>query len=112
MSADGFVVYYGLRWDISQDDKATVTALETRQDYRLQAARRHGLDTYWGRTEQEDRYFLAVGKELGVFGGENHNVARFEDVELLMIMDQTKRKLKAAGFDGIPALLCQYEPDY
>jgi hypothetical protein len=112
MSADGFVLYYGLRWEISQDDEATINALEMRSDQRTQAARRHGLETYWGRTEQEDRYFLAVGKELGVFGREGHNVARFEDAQLLRIMDETKQKLKAAGFDGKPALHCQFEPDY
>lgn len=112
MSADGFVVYYGLRWDISQDDEATVTALEKREDYRIEAARRHGLETYWGRTEQEDRHFLLVGKEFGAFGAEGENVAQFEDAKLLQILDETKRKLKAAGFHGIPALHCQFEPDY
>jgi hypothetical protein len=112
MSAEGFVVYYGLRWDIRQDDEATVQALERREDQRIQSARRHGLETYWGRTEEEERFFLFVGKELGCFGREGQNSAQVKDEELLRVLDETKRKLKAAGFLGLPALHCQFEPDY
>jgi hypothetical protein len=112
MSADGFVVYYGLRWDINDSDEATVRALERREDQRIQSARRHGLEAYWGRTEQEDRSCLFVGKEFGCFGGEGQNVARVEDAELLRLLDETKQKLKAAGFVDIPALHIQFEPDY
>jgi hypothetical protein len=112
VSAEGFVVYYGLRWDIRQDDEATVQALERREDQRIQSARRNGLETYWGRTEEEERYFLFVGRELGCFGREGQNSAQVEDETLLRILDETKRKLKAAGFLGLPALHCQFEPDY
>src|SRR5690349_1427986 len=112
MSAEGFVVYYGLRWEIRQDDEAAVEALEAREDPRIQSARRHGLEAYCGRTEEEERYFLFVGKELGCFGREGQNSARVEDEELLRILDETRRQLNAAGFQGSPALHCHFEPDY
>jgi hypothetical protein len=112
MSAEGFVVYYGLRWDVWQDDKATVQALERREDQRIQSAHQHGLESYWGRTEEEERCFLFVGKELGCFGREGQNSVHIEDEALVGILDETRRKLKEAGFLGLPGLHCQFEPDY
>jgi hypothetical protein len=81
MSAEGFVVYYGLRWDIRLDDEATVQALERREDQRIQSARQHGLETYWGRTEEERRrnaLFSSWARNSAVSAGKGRTQPRLK----------------------------------
>jgi hypothetical protein len=97
MSAEGFLVYYGLRWEFNVNDEEQLRALETRKDQRVQAARKHGLDSWWGRTEEEERYFLLIGKALGNFGWEGEHYVCFDDSQVQRILDDTKKMLQAAG---------------
>jgi hypothetical protein len=112
MGADAFHVCYGLRWEVDADNEQEVTLLEKRQDSRQLAARKHKLDSWWGVTTDQRRYFVLVGKLIGNFGWENEHAARLEDADLARLVEETKQKLQAAGFDGSPAWHYQFEPDY
>ena len=109
MSASAFIAYYGLRWDVTDEDE--IDALERRVDPRQIAARDHRLKHWWGAASEES-YFLLIGSELGNFGWEGMTDRRVDDAEFAQIMDDTKAKLRAAGFDADPALHLQFEPDY
>lgn len=112
MGADAFHVYYGLRWEVIADDKEAVELLEKRQDARQLAARAHKLDCWWGVTADERRCFVLVGKRLGNFGWEHQHEAQFEEAGLATLVEETKRRLREAGFEGAPAWQFQFEPDY
>ena len=112
MGADAFHVCYGLRWEVDAANEEEVTRLERRQDLRQVAARSHSLDSWWGVTTDQGRYFLLVGKLIGSFGWENEHTGRIEDTELMRLAEETKKKLRTAGFDAEPACHYQFEPDY
>jgi hypothetical protein len=112
MGADAFHVCYGLRWDVDAAKEGEITLLEKRQDLRQIAAKTHRLDSWWGPTTEQGRYFLTVGKLVGNFGCEGKGAARIEDAELTRLMAETRRKLKAAGLEGEPAWHFEYVPDY
>jgi hypothetical protein len=112
MGADAFHVCYGLRWEVDGPNEDEVTLLEKRQDTRQVAARKHRLDSWWGITTDQRRYFVLVGKLVGSFGWENEHAARLADSELARLVEETRRKLREAGFEEEPAWHYQFEPDY
>ena len=112
MGADAFHVCYGLRWEVDAANGQEVTLLEKRQDSRQLAARNHKLDSWWGVTSDQARYFVLVGKLIGNFGWEHEHAAQLNDTELKRLVEETKQKLRAAGFEGESAWHCQFEPDY
>jgi hypothetical protein len=112
MGADAFHVYYGLRWEVDAAKEQDVTLLEKRQDTRQVAARTHHLDSWWGVTTDQDRYFVLVGKLIGKFGRENEHASRLHDADLAHLVAETKRKLLETGLEGEPAWHFQFEPDY
>jgi hypothetical protein len=109
MSADGVILYYGLRFVIS--DEAEVELLENLTHPKLQAAAEAGLQDWWGRTTDEEIYFLLIGTELGNLGWEGVSDRQIEDDELVSMMQTTKARLRQAGFTQTPALHAQFEPD-
>lgn len=111
MGADAFHVCYGIRWEVDGTGDEEVGRLERREDPRILTARKHGLNHWWGETTEEGRYFLLVGTVIGKFGWEGNHSARLGDAEAERVMEQTKRKLQSAGFDGEPAWYFQFEPD-
>jgi hypothetical protein len=112
MGADAFLVCYGLRWEVDADNRQEITLLEKQQDSRQLAAHKHKLDSWWGVTTDQQRYFVLVGKLIGNFGWENEHVARLDDAEVAPLVEETKQRLQAAGFEGSPAWHYQFEPDY
>jgi hypothetical protein len=112
MSADVFLVCYEIRWDINASDEDQIHALEMREDPRIRAARENGMNFWWGRTVEENRYSLLVGKMIGRFGWENEREVQLEDEAVFHIIEETKRKLGVAGFEETPALHCLFEPDF
>jgi hypothetical protein len=110
MGADGFVAYYGLRWDVT--DAEEIRQLENRTDPRVVAARNNGLKHWWGVTEDQERYFLLIGSELGNLGWEGDSQRALLDEEFARIAADTRDRLHKAGFDSSPALHLQFEPDY
>ena len=108
MSASNFHVYYGLRFDLSDQD---LSPYERRESPQQIAAREHGLDCWWG-VSNEESYFLLLGTSIGNFGWEYLANNSTDDAKLADIMAQTKAKLAAAGYTDPPALHCQFEPDF
>jgi hypothetical protein len=112
MSADGFCVCYGLRWEVDGANQDEVTLLERRQDPRQLAAKNYKLDSWWGLTTDQGTYFLVVGKLIGHFGWEGEHSARLGDAELTRVVEETRAQLQAAHLEGEPAWHCQFAPDY
>ncbi len=111
MGADAFHVYYGLSWEIDADAHDELSLLESEDDPRQVAAKRHGLGSWWGLTTDESVYFLLVGKLVGHFGWQNQHDKRLEGVAVAHLMEETGEKLRAAGLEGEPAWHFQFEPD-
>ena len=111
MGADAFHIYYGLRWEIDADAEEELDRLEAESDPRQIAAQRHGLDTWWGPTADEDVYFLLVGKLVGHFGWQYEHDGRLMNTAVPHLMEETREKLQAAGFGDEPAWHFQFVPD-
>jgi hypothetical protein len=109
MGADSFVVYYGLRYVVADED---IEAVERRTDHRVIAARRTKLQTYFGRLTDGEPHFLFVGTQLGVFGVENDSLQAYDAPALERIINDTRRKLAEAGLPGEPQLHLQLQAQY
>jgi len=108
MGASNFHVYYGLRFDLAGSD---LTPFERQESPQQVAAREHGLDCWWGVTNDES-HFLLLGSSIGNFGWEYLPNNSTDDAKLTQLMSDTKSKLAAAGYSDSPALHCQFEPDF
>jgi hypothetical protein len=111
MSANLFHVCYGIRWEVDGSDDEEIGRLERREDPRILASRDCGLPHWWGSTADEGHSFLLIGEMVGHFGWEGRHAARLEDAEMVRVMDETRSKLRAAGFVEEPAWHFQFEPD-
>lgn len=111
MGADAFHVCYGLRWEVDTNDEPVTSTLERRTDPRQIAARRQGLDSWWGSTTDERIVFLLIGKLLGHYGWEGTHSAQLDSTGVVSLMEETRLKLLAAGFTDEPAWLFQFEPN-
>src|SRR5580704_19165992 len=95
MSADACVAFYGLRFEVSRSD---IERLEARSDARMIAARRAGLEHFWGNfAAPAERYCLFVGAQLAILGPENKAEFALPSHHLLALMESTKAKLQTAG---------------
>ncbi len=110
MGADGFLAYFGCRWDVT--DQNEISLLEARDDPRMKAAQRVGLKHWWGVTPEEGRYFLLIGAEIGNLGWEGQENLSLSESDLTNLISETKSKLAVAGFSEEPAIHLQFEPDY
>jgi hypothetical protein len=111
VSADGFLLYYGVRYTVSYQAEEELASLEDGTHPKLKAAGEAGLQDWWGKTEDEN-YFLLIGAQLGNLGWEGDEHRRIEDDDLTLIMETTRTKLRRAGFSQVPALHAQFEPDF
>ncbi|REK11205.1 MAG: hypothetical protein DWQ37_14840 [Planctomycetota bacterium] len=110
MSADACIVYFGLRFETADHE---MEALESRTDPRIVAARDARLRHFWENFFVDgDRYLLFVGAQIAILGPENGLETQLTRAELETIMQETKVKLRAAGFQGEPKLYVQWYPDY
>lgn len=112
MGADSCVVYYGVRYQLT--DEAELEQLSGRTHPLVQAATQVGLQYYWGNFAMDggDYHLLLIGREIGVFGLEDIGERELSDAELQQIVIDTKEKLQRGGFSLVPALQIQFEPDY
>lgn len=109
MSADVFIAFYGIRFDVKENE---IASLETKRHSHILNARKSGLDFYWGNfAEPGEKYYLFIGTKLGEFGFESFNELRLLDEDFNDIMNSTKSKLKEVGYSDIPALYLQFMPD-
>jgi hypothetical protein len=109
MSADSTVVYYGVRFEVSDDE---VVALENRSHEKIIVARRYGLKYYWGNfAAPNSKYLLFIGDELGIIGLENRRQIHFRAEDLAKRMKETETKLSRAGIAELPALYLEWQTD-
>jgi len=109
MSANTCIVYFGLRYEVTSGENE---GLEERSDSRIVAARTAGLKHYWANfSEENPKYVLFVGAELGVLGPENALEVVRSHAEIQSLFDMTITKLKEAGLEGEASLHIQWEPD-
>src|SRR5579864_5536514 len=105
MSAPTCLFFYGLRFDV---DKGSIEALEERTHPTLVAARKVGLQHYWGNfAEPGERYLLFVGAKLGVLGIEHLPEVRIDESALTEKAQETRAKVREAGLSGEPAVYLQ-----
>ena len=65
MSAETFIAYFGLRFELEAE---AIEDIELRSDRRIVAARKAGLDHYWGNFgEPHEKYLLFIGHKIGVY---------------------------------------------
>jgi hypothetical protein len=117
MSADCFVVFYGLRFDLGSFgegtvDEEAVRQLNAQEHPLVEAAHQVGLDDWWGNFDLEaQHYMLFIGKKLGIFGWEYASELSLADDELNAVRQAVREQLKQAQIEGEPRLWVQFEPD-
>ena len=111
MSADSFHVGYGVRYEVEASDAANVALLEQRRHPWQLVARQHGLQSWWGVTTDEHRFFVLIGRLVGHYGWEGDATGQLANAEATAIMVETTERLRAAGIEGEPAWHFQFEPD-
>jgi hypothetical protein len=112
MGADSLIVYYGVRYQIT--DPAELKELGTRTHPLIKRARQFGLQVYWGNfaVEGGEYNLLLIGREIGAFGLEGLAEKELADSEFLQIQQETRERLGRGGFSLVPALQILFEPDY
>lgn len=109
MSANGCVVFYGLRFEVWDNE---IEGLENRSDPRMLAARKAGLKHYWANFGASgERYMLFVGANIGVLGPENNSEVVLRAPELQAVIESTKGRLRSARLEGEPSLHIQWRED-
>lgn len=111
MSAESFLLNYGLRLSLGEDD---LDALEA-ETHRWQVkARSAGFDSWWSNFSAEgaEEYSLLIGRQLATLGAEFSASASIGSAEVQALFRETKTKLKRAGLKERPSLLAQWEPDF
>ena len=109
MSASACVVYFGIRYEVSEDE---ISALELRTDPRQRAAKQVGLDSYWGNFGGPDeRYVLLVGTRIAILGPEDASSSSITAARLQDIAIRTEGRLDDAGLDGLCSLHVEWLED-
>jgi hypothetical protein len=109
MSASACVVFYGLRFEIQEEE---IDGIENRKDVRMVAARSAGLKAYWSKYgERRERFVLFIGTEIAVLGPEDRKEASVASAVLSGIIMSTKERLDSAGMHSDPSLHFQWLAD-
>lgn len=112
MGADSVTIYYGIRFQVTE--KKEIDQLLIGKHPLVKAARRVGLEHYWGNFSLDggELNILYIGKEIGTFGQEGLSEIELSDDRFGKIQRDTRKKLAKAGFSLVPAFFAQFEPDY
>jgi hypothetical protein len=110
MSASCCLVFFGVRLPIPPNE---VESVERRIDPRMKRAQANGLQCYWSDFGSEgSRYYLFIGKQLGVFGVENRSELQLSIADINQLAGETSTRLTQAGFADEPVLYVQWEEDH
>ena len=111
MGADATHLFYGVRYQVS--DASEIGQLQTGDHPLVKAAKKAGLDTYWGNFDSNggELYILYIGRQLSTLGYEGSAELELSDAELMKLQIDTRRKLMNGRFSLVPALFAQFEPD-
>lgn len=109
MSANACVAYFGLRFTVTPDE---ADSLEQRTDPRQIAAKRAGLNCYWGNFGGDaERYLLFVGRQIGILGLENDLTLDTPAAELTSLIADTIQRLSSADFKDDAGLHLEWIAD-
>lgn len=109
MSASACVFYFGVRYDVSEDE---IAALELRADQRQRAAKLVGLESYWANFGGlEERYVLLVGTKIAILGPEDASSFSIPVERLQDIANTTGSRLDEAGLAGTRSLHVEWLED-
>lgn len=110
MSAESFLVFYGCRQAVEDDE---IDLLERRTHPTFVAARKAGLEIYWGNFSYTgtDQFFLFIGKKIGIFGWENQKAAVLTKEEFLAIASTVESKLASLQLTAGIGLHSVWQPD-
>ncbi len=107
--ADTTIVFYGIRQEVGDDD---LDELESRSHPMQIAAKKVGLESYWGNfAAPAERYLLFVGKLLGKLGAEDRMEIQINADDFANIAKAVDTKLGDAGISEIASLHLDYQPD-
>jgi hypothetical protein len=109
MGADSVIAYFGVRYELSEEE---MDACEAGEDERTLRARRAKLDYCFDRPTDGEGYFLYVGRRLANLGVEADVYEELSELGLLEIMAKTKTSLAKAEIAGEPALHFQLIAQY
>ncbi len=103
------IVFYGVRLEVNDCD---LDDLESRSHPMQIAAKRVGLESYWGNfAAPKERYFLFVGKLLGKLGVEDRMEIQLNADDFANTATVVAAKLGDAGISHKPFLHLDYQPD-
>jgi hypothetical protein len=109
MSAESTTAFYGVRFEIPQDE---VHLLELRTHPLVVKARQNGLKFYWGNFAPKGyRYLLFIGDKLGVLGLENEQELQLSLEELTRRASETRSRLHQAGIEVPCKVYLEWQPD-
>ncbi|MCL4672271.1 MAG: hypothetical protein KJZ64_04920 [Sphingomonadaceae bacterium] len=109
MSASACVVYFGVRYDVSEDE---ISSLEFGTDPRQRAAKQGGLECYWTNFGGlEERYVLLIGKKIAVLGPEDALSFSIPMERLQDIANRTASRLDEADLRGPRSLHVEWLED-
>ena len=104
MSADSTLIFFGIRYSLTDTDDET---WEAKADPRVQTSRRFGLDHWYGNmtiAEGSDGNFLFIGKRIAWIGFQNSFEVKLSTSELERQISDVTAKLLQAGFPEEPGL--------
>jgi hypothetical protein len=108
MFNDRCVLFFGVRVELSETE---VELCELRMHPLMIKARDESLQNYWSNFDLPgEKYFLFVGKLIGIVGREDDSEVRVSPDVLNGIITFTTAKLSKAGIEGEPALFMQRQP--
>ena len=109
MSKEASLIFFGIRFEISEDE---ITSVENRSHPIVSRARSVGLQVYWENFGIDMPTHLGfVGRRLAVLGLENDAEVTIEQSSLNELMDKVRNKLGQAGISGEPKLyMCWLPP--
>jgi len=109
MSREASLIFFGIRFEISEDE---ITSVENRSHPIVSRARAVGLQVYFEDIGiNTPAYCGFVGRELATLGVENKAEVSIEQSSLNQLMDKVRNKLGEAGISGEPKLyMCWLPP--
>lgn len=103
------IASFGIRFSVGEDE---IEALEVRSHPAIMAARKAGLDYYWGNFDPPGEcYYLFLGKVFGKIGLEDSRELNFTAVEFSQTAAVVSGQLSDAGFTQTPSFYLQFQPD-
>jgi hypothetical protein len=109
MSREASLIFFGVRFEISEDE---ITSVEERNHPIVSRARSVGLQVYWENIGiTTPTYCGFAGRKIAILGVEDEAEVSIEQSSLNELMDKVRNKLNEAGISSEPKLyLCWLPP--